>query len=350
MKKKIVYVQTFICFVWVLSIGTIFSRPIVGEEPTRVEIYAGEYPGWPWITRDHKGELLVVFREGTKHEYSESGRALLTRSQDHGKSWSKPTVISDIPEVDDRNVALTVMRDGEYVAVFNTYDKKLESEAMVCRSRDEGRTWSKPTSIGTLNTRTKGAIVELKSGRWVLPFYVAPGNGALVGISDDQGEHWNVKKFPDPAGFLGDEWDLVEFEPNRLLGVFRNNQNGSDGSVWISTSEDGGSNWSPLKRSNMQSKRFPSPADVDLQQGKPIAVFADARMVSVSAAVPTDPEFLNWKILGDSPKYFYEADHQPIADGSYPVSVEIDAATRLVVDYEIRDNKKVIAGYFIKVP
>ena len=48
-----------------------------------VIIYEGTHPGWPWITKGPDGTLFCVFREGTEHDFSASGR-------DGGRTWSVP--------------------------------------------------------------------------------------------------------------------------------------------------------------------------------------------------------------------------------------------------------------------
>jgi Neuraminidase (sialidase) len=221
---------------------------------------------------------------------------------------------------------------------------------MSVRSADGGQTWSEPASIGTPNTRTKSATVTLENGTVLLPYYIAPGSGALAALSLDNGHTWHTVRVPDTEGFIGDEWDMLEVEPGRLIGAFRNSHADSKGFFWISESRDNGETWSIPKPSNVQSKRHNSPAQLTRHNDTPTLIYSDRRMVSVSAVTTSDPEFLQWDVENRLPCYLYNADASPIPDGSYPVSVQVGPRKRLIIDYEIRDMSKRIAGYFVTFP
>ena len=315
-----------------------------------VIIYDGSYPGWPWITTGTDGTLYCVLREGTEHGFSPEGRLMLSASSDKGSTWSPAKVIVDEPGVDDRNVAIVELSNKELLVTYNTYTAAKESLAMSVRSADGGQSWSGPVSIGTPNTRTKSAAVTLASGTVLLPYYIAPGNGALAALSGDNGQTWHTVRVPDTDGFIGDEWDVLEVEPGRLIGAFRNSHPDSKGFFWISESRDGGETWSIPKPSNVQSKRHNSPAQLTRHNDTPTLIYSDRRMVSVSAVTTSDPEFLQWDIDSRLPCYQYNVDASPIPDGSYPVSVQVGPRKRLIIDYEIRDTSKRIAGYFITFP
>jgi len=45
-------------------------------------------------------------------------------------------------------------------------------------------------------------------------------------------------------------------------------------------------------------------------------------------------------LAGRLPCHLYNADESPIRDASCLASVQVDARTRLIVDYEIRANSK----------
>lgn len=80
------------------------------------------------------------------------------------------------------------------------------------------------------NTRTKSAAVTLFNRHLLLPYYIAPGNGALAALSSDNGVAWSTVQVPDTEGFVGDEWDVLEVEPGRLVDIFQQSQiRGRDG-------------------------------------------------------------------------------------------------------------------------
>jgi hypothetical protein len=315
-----------------------------------VVLYEGAYPGWPWIAKGTDGTLFCVFREGTEHDFSAAGRALLCRSRDRGRTWSKPTVLADAPGVDDRNVAITALGPGQLLAVFNTYTAARESLAVSVRSDDGGDAWTQPQPIGLPNTRTRSAPVLLADGTLLLPYYVAPGNGSLAARSVDNGHTWTTVRVPDTDGFLGDEWDALEVSPGRVIGLIRNSHPQTDGFFWKTESRDGGRTWSVPQKTNVQSQRAPSPPHLCRHNQTPTLIYADRRMVSVSAVKTSDVDFLTWDVPRRVPVYRYNPDASPIADGSYPASVQTGPQERLIVDYEIRPDSKRIAGYFVDFP
>jgi hypothetical protein len=221
---------------------------------------------------------------------------------------------------------------------------------MTIRSADGGRTWSRPRPLDRPNTRTRSAAVTFSDGTLALPYYVAPGNGSLAAISEDGEKRWKTFAVPDAEGFVGDEWDLVEVEPGRLIGIHRNSHSGGDGTFWKTESRDGGRTWSVPKPTNIRDRRSRSPAQITMHGKTPTVIYADRRMVSVSAVRSTDPELLKWDVDRRLPCYLYNADETPIADGSYPVSAPTGDNRRLIVDYEIRKTTKRIAGYYVAFP
>src|SRR5262245_24146795 len=64
--------------------GRAASTQAVKSTPD-VIIYDGTYPGWPWVSAGADGTFYCVFREGTAHGYSPTGRALVSKSTDKGK-------------------------------------------------------------------------------------------------------------------------------------------------------------------------------------------------------------------------------------------------------------------------
>jgi glycerophosphoryl diester phosphodiesterase len=326
-----------------------FRSPAVRSKPD-VVIYEGTYPGWPWVCAGADSTLYCVFREGTIHDFSAAGKAMICTSRDQGRTWSKAAVIVDEPNVDDRNVAIVELPNKDLLVTYNRYTRMKESLAMTVRSSDGGKTWSTPRPVGEANSRTKSAAVVLSDGTLLLPFYVAPGNGALAAVSKDNGATWKTARVPDAEGFVGDEWDALEVSPGKIVGVLRNSHRTTDGTFWITRSTDGGRTWTTPQRSNVRSDRFPSPAQICRQGQTPTLIFADRRMVSVSAVRGSDPSFLRWDLEHRLPCYLYNADESPIADGSYPVSAAIGGSRRLIVDYEIRKDSRRIVGYFVDFP
>ncbi len=118
----------------------------------------------------------------------------------------------------------------------------------------------------------------------------------------------------------------------------------------MTESKDAGKTWSVPKKTNVQSQRHPSPAQITRHGKTPTLLYADRRMVSVSAVKPAGDDFLRWDLEKRLPCYVYNADESPVRDGSYPVSVPVSPRERLIVDYEVRKDSQRITGYFVTFP
>ena len=315
-----------------------------------VVIFEGKYPGWPWITAGASGTLYCVWREGTIHDYSADGRIMLAQSSDKGRTWTEPKVITDEPEIDDRNVAIVELPNGELLITYNTYTAAKESLAVMSRSSDGGKTWSKAESLGISNTRTRAAAVVLSNGDLLLPLYIAPGNGAVAALSYNNGRNWESIVVQDTDGFVGDEWTALEVEPKRIIGISRNSAPNSDGYFWATESNDRGKTWSVPMKTNVQSERYPSPAQLCMHGATPTLIYSDRRMVSVAAAKTSDASFVTWDLDKRFKAYQYNAEAKDIPDGSYPCSVQVTSKIRLIVDYEITPTGNRISGYYCTFP
>ncbi|WP_437227496.1 sialidase family protein [Planctomicrobium sp. SH661] len=333
------------------------SAKLGSKSEPDVVLYEGTYPGWPWITAAADGTLYCVFREGTEHGFSASGKAMMVKSTDHGKTWSEAAVVVDDPGVDDRNVAITELPNHDLLVTYNTYLQvsvdpwKTVSQAKFVRSSDGGKSWSEPQSGPLPNTQTRSAVHVMADGTLIWPMYIAPNLGAVAGISKDDGQTWEAVRVPDSPVFTGDEWDVQEVEPGRLVGIMRNAHRKPFNTYQFKTeSRDGGRTWEVPEQTNLHVKVAHAPANIFLQNDKPTVIYPDRRRISVSAAKSSDPALLNWDVEHQLACYRYNADESQIPDGSYAVSAPTGPHQRLIVDYEIRPESKRITGYFVDFP
>lgn len=314
-----------------------------------VVIYRGSYPGWPWVARAGQGHLVCVFREDSVHDFSPTGKVLWCESRNDGATWSPARVVVDAPGIDDRNAAIACLPDGRWMVCYNTYTQARVSRPMVLVSSDQGATWQAPSLLADLDARTRAGPLALSTGDILIPFYRAPGNGALAARSSDGGKTWQVTPVPDVPGFRGDEWSVAEVAKGRLVGILRNSSS-RDGYFWKTESRDGGQKWDRPQRTNVRDARSTSPAHLDMHGQMAVLTYADRRMVSVSMVTSRDPDLRRWDLDSRIVCYQYRPDGQPIADASYPVSVAVGPRRRFIVDYEIRSEAKQIAGYYVDLP
>ena len=349
----------------------------IKSQPDQV-IFEGNYPAWPWVTRDSLGWLLCTFREDglahredSGHGFSPLGTAMLTFSVDQGKTWSAPDIMVDNPGYDDCCPAIIELPDGTLLA---SYYSRLSaggySQAWVTRSTDRGRSWGPSAKLAEEDTRVRGAPVALSNGDILVPIYRSMfsrlGHVSMTAISDDGGLTWRTGYVPNTPGGELNEWVALEVEPGRLIGVHRDEHEETRGWFWKTESLDWGRTWSHPVRTNVRSKLSASPPHLDLHGETVVLTYSEARMVSVSMVTTSDPELLEWDLEKRIPCYRYRADGKRIADASYPCSVATGPHRRLIVDYEIESlitpsseieidyglqkERKQLTGRFIDTP
>ena len=230
------------------AVRKMVTGPNVNQHPS----YPGctGFIGWESVMRRSNGEMLCSFSAGYWHvsfptpidikpdvlksyqragfplkpDAPTGGRALLCRSRDNGKTWSRPTTLIDTPG-DDRHPVIVELADGSLLCVFfvidNWYGYKAppkgrhkNSRVASVRSADGGNTWSKPVYMPSpfgYYDRMCGKPVVLPDGGVLLSTYgkdewTTPEE---LGIyrSDDSGKSWRfvsrlkstVKAFDEPA-------------------------------------------------------------------------------------------------------------------------------------------------------
>ena len=154
-------------------------------------------------------ETLAQWRKlgmPTDVEAPTGGRAMLIRSTDDGRTWSKPQTIIDTPW-DDRSPAMVELPDGTIVCSFFTYpghgdvekEPELACRTAIVRSRDGGKTWEQtPRRLPSpfVFDATDGPPVVLKDGSVLLAVYGSPKQGVpeQVGVfrSTDSGQTWEL--------------------------------------------------------------------------------------------------------------------------------------------------------------
>jgi photosystem II stability/assembly factor-like uncharacterized protein len=223
----------------------------------------GGFVGWDSPIRLRNGVWLVGFNAGYWHASAPTplhypaksleayrkmglpmdisaptgGRAMLTRSSDEGKTWSKPETMIDTP-ADDRHPAFVELRDGTILCCFFTYPGQPESgdftkepamatRVNLIRSFDGGRTWEKkPHILETpfLSDETDGPFVRLKDGSILMAIDGRPKNGppdqAAFLRSTNRGRTWKLLSTVQ-AGHNLQEVTAVELADGRLVMMAR---------------------------------------------------------------------------------------------------------------------------------
>lgn len=221
------------------------------------------------------GSWILVMLGGGHTEPLPQNRAMLSRSTDEGKTWSKLTPIDLGVKKANPETAVTlseVMVHNKRCTMFvATHDGTFADwKEWITHSDDSGRTWSKLVPApGRLHNRTfiRNALVT-RDGRILLPFqyYLSngktrsisknrrfsppqnPRNGVL--ISDDDGKTWTehgdirISKDDNYHGWA--ENNVVELSDGKIMMIIRADRLG--GVLYIAESTDGGQTWPDFAR------------------------------------------------------------------------------------------------------
>ncbi|MGH9662053.1 MAG: sialidase family protein, partial [Bryobacteraceae bacterium] len=197
-------------------------------------------------------EAGVVLRGGGAH-LGRGGRLDFVASRDGGATWSAPRTIADGPE-DDRNPAFGRLSDGDLLvgyAILSGYETNRRDfdGVYLTRSRDNGRTWSRPQRSAAIHAfyAGKGAvspygkIVQLADGAVLMAVYFQfggeRGNESWLFRSADGGRTWGD---PSLLGRHFNETALAAFPGGRLVAAMRSQKGGH---LAVIRSRDGGRTW-----------------------------------------------------------------------------------------------------------
>ena len=222
---------------------------------------------------------LLVTPQGTILAFCEAREAgdssdidlILRRSEDGGKTWSRKQVVWDEGKNVCGNPCPVVDQETGIIWLLMTWNDSEDSDrdlhrgtgrntrrVYVCRSKDDGHSWSQPVEI-TQSVKRKdwywyatgpGVGIQLRQkpyqGRLVIPCdhsSEAEGYASQVIYSDDHGASWQLGASV-PGGC--NECQVVELIDDSLMLNMRLQKNGP-GKRGIAISKDGGVTWSKMK-------------------------------------------------------------------------------------------------------
>ena len=252
-------------------------------------VETNRYIGWPSVCRLKSGDIIAVFSGDRDAHICPWGKLQMVRSTDDGETWSAPKTIANGP-LDDRDGGIVQLPDGEILVTYFTsvayrapnilakhpdwrrHDGKISEEIRNAalgyfglRSRDDGKTWSKPERLKVKGHTPHGPML-LKDGS--LLQIGRSFTKAILGTSEkgrtiisaerstDGGRTWKImcESIPDTNGenskpHMFHEPYAVELADGTLVGLVR--YHGPDNCMRQTVSYDGGKTWTPMVKTTM---------------------------------------------------------------------------------------------------
>lgn len=276
-----------------LDTGLIYGNP-------KPHLYSRQ-ASFPSLALLPGGELLAAFGVGSGFE-SADHQTMQARSTDGGRTWQfeGPLFTEQRPTPTSSNLRISLTPGGELVAFGARWDRSrddegltnpatlgfVETELIMLRSADGGRSWSGPTTINPPlvgpSFEICSPVLALNDGRWLIPTATWKGwdgecpNGmkAIALVSHNRGDTWPeyVDVMDGTAeGVIYWEQKIIDLGDGRLLAVCWTHDlaSGQDREVHYALSHDAG-----------RSFDMPRPTGLHGQTTTPIFL-GDGRIVCV---------------------------------------------------------------------
>ncbi len=250
---------------------------------TKVISPAGSYNGWPTLARRKNGQLWVVCSGGRQAHVCPFGQVVAMTSNDDGKTWTWPRVLSD-GAIDDRDAGVVETAKGSLLATtftslaykpilksaqakvgksgawapnklaaWEAADARVTPEEQTAqlgvwmmRSTDGGIQWSSPYRC--LVNSPHGPI-QLSSERLLYAGKELWTDSSRIGVAEsmDDGQTWQwVAEIPTRKGDNHrnyHELHVVEAPSGKLVAHIRNHNSKNAGETLQSESSDAGRTW-----------------------------------------------------------------------------------------------------------
>jgi len=265
------------------------------------------------------GEMVAVFNEERYPFHHDSGRTMMTRSQDGGRTWSEPTVVLDWSDtMGNWDCGICETSDGTLIinftltGFFKRGQKALQPSwssgpvsgewgdwswafktqgwlgTFVIKSKDGGATWLPMIPVNVRPLKHGGCRVgcwEMPDGALLMGLYGRirgygeEGEGETTRSallkSEDGGDNWEYFSTLayDPASIIDyEEPGLVRLRDGRLVCFMRTHVNPTSDArnMVMVVSDDDGFSWTPPKWTNIWG--FP-PELIALQDGRYLMVY-----------------------------------------------------------------------------
>ncbi|MCH8046844.1 MAG: serine hydrolase [Planctomycetes bacterium] len=218
------------------------------------------------IARLSDGRLMVVYHKYEKgknagHDHGVC-RIWSKTSADDGLTWGHPRMLVDVAKGDMNVQAPGLLRTKSGKLLLNclrAHKGGANSTMCLFSSSDDGKTFTEheplwKVSEGQLLQGGASSLMQLKSGRLLLPFHGGTGNqwkqknSAWCLRSDDGGKTWSKSSAIDLPKRGAMEASVAELDGGELVMSLRTQLGGP----YIAQSSDGGVTWSKAIFSNLE--------------------------------------------------------------------------------------------------
>lgn len=219
------------------------------------------YECFPDMVKTKSGKLICVFRESTHHGDLNGSRLVYTESLDNGKTWSEKQGLTEKTDASFAYNCprISCLPNGEIVIICDILDRTADEDLLLnCvqhlfRSNDDGKTWSKPESLPF-----KGIVPDkyqvLSNGRHIFGIHRRnPETKKLTQYayySDDNGKNWVETVIACDDRYELCEVSIVEIKEGVLVAFMRENS-GLGYSCKKAISHDFGATWEGVYDTNI---------------------------------------------------------------------------------------------------
>ena len=170
--------RNFLHRVGLASAAALLRFPRTAQAATRIEVldtrvisYEPQYyHGWPTLTRQRNGKLLLVCSGGREQHVCPFGRVELMVSSDEGRTWGWPQVLLDTA-IDDRDAG--VLETGQGTLLVTTFTSLAYEPLLEKAERakpDEPGAWpaERLSAWRAAHARLTAAQRQAALGQWMI--------------------------------------------------------------------------------------------------------------------------------------------------------------------------------------
>lgn len=210
------------------------------------------------------GALYCMWQSSKEYEDSPDTWVAYSRSTDDGKTWSRPMVLAESPEVGSVSSGGWLVNDKELVAYINVWNESHKEGYTVYKTSKDGLKWSKERPVLMADGTPMQAVIEqdphvLSTGRIINAAHFHPGLQAYPIYTDDKSGKagWHKAQFT-PKKKNDDQ--SCELEPSSfvcadgaIVMLFRDQS--STFRKLAAVSKDNGETWSTSFLTNIPDSR-----------------------------------------------------------------------------------------------